>query len=130
MTACSGPEQKLVEGGASSGGVAGSSIEKEVNPVEEDIDKCVATLLKDGEAYQQYLKQFETEKLVEKLLKVGDTCNNECLQCVNVCSALCCRNGAQTIQRLTKLLVSWWSLLSERTGVKTRITCCCIYFVA
>ena len=73
MTACSGSEQKLVEGGASSGGVAGSSIEKEVKHVEEDIDKCVATLLKDGEAYQQYLKQFETEKLVEKLLKVGDT---------------------------------------------------------
>lgn len=110
MTACSGSEQKLVEGGASCGGVAGSSIEKGVNPVEEDIDKCVATLLKDGEMCQQYLKQFETEKLVEKLLKVGGTCGYECLKCENVYSALCCRNGAQTIQRLIKLLVSWWSV--------------------
>lgn len=93
MTACSGSEQKLVEGSASCGGVARSSIEKEVNPVAENIDKCVATLLKDGEVCQQYLKQFETEKLVEKLLKVGGTCEQESLQCDNVCSALCCRNG-------------------------------------
>lgn len=58
--------------GASCGRVASSSTTKEGSPAVEDIETHVATLLRDGETCHQYLKQFEAELLVERLLKVGD----------------------------------------------------------
>ena len=60
--------------GASCGSVASSSSEKEGDPVVENTEAYVATQLSDGKACQQHLKQFESEMLVVKLLKVSGTC--------------------------------------------------------
>lgn len=72
-TVRSSSDQKTAVDGASCGGVASSSAEKEGKPVVENTEAYVATQLSDDKACQQHLKQFESEMLVVKLLKVGGT---------------------------------------------------------